>query len=98
VSLGAAVKIQVSAKGARMQWQHRVGEGEFTDIPGATSQVLEWSSATVDLNGEYRFVVSSSTGESVTSQIAAVSVDPTFTKITSIAIKATGLSPRSPTF
>jgi enediyne biosynthesis protein E4 len=76
------VKIQVSAKGAFMQWQHRVGEGEFTDIPGATSEVLEWSSATVDLSGEYRFVVSSSTGESVTSQIAAVSVDPTFTKIT----------------
>jgi hypothetical protein len=82
VSLGAVVKIQVSAKGARMQWQHRVGEGEFTDIPGATGEVLEWSSATVDLSGEYRFVVSSSTGESVTSQIAAVSVDPTFIKIT----------------
>jgi hypothetical protein len=42
VSLGAAVKIQVSAKGARMQWQHRVGEGEFTDVPGATGQVLEF--------------------------------------------------------
>jgi hypothetical protein len=82
VSLGAVVKIQVSAKGARMQWQKRVGEGEFTDIPGATSQVLEWSSATVDLSGGYRFVVSSSTGESVTSQIASVEVDPTFTKIT----------------
>jgi hypothetical protein len=82
VSLGAVVKIQVSANGAFMQWQHRVDEGEFTDIPGATSQVLEWSSATVDLNGDYRFVVSSSTGESVTSQIARVEVDPTFTKIT----------------
>jgi hypothetical protein len=82
VSLGAAVKIQVSAKGARMQWQHRVGEGEFTDVPGATGQVLEWSSATVDLNGDYQFVVSSSTGESVTSRIARVEVDPTFTKIT----------------
>ncbi|MCL4180585.1 MAG: VCBS repeat-containing protein [Verrucomicrobia bacterium] len=82
VSLGAAVRIQVTAKGARMQWQKRVGEGEFTDIPGATGQVLEWSSATVDLSGEYRFVVSSSTGESVTSQVFAVTVDPTFTKIT----------------
>jgi hypothetical protein len=44
--------------------------------------VLEWSSPTVDLNGDYRFVVSSSTGETVTSQIARVEVDPTFTKIT----------------
>jgi hypothetical protein len=82
VSLGGTVKIQVSAKGARMQWQHRVGEGEFTDIPGASGQVLEWSSATVDLNGDYRFVVSSSTGETVTSHIARVEVDPTFTKVT----------------
>jgi enediyne biosynthesis protein E4 len=82
VSLGAAVKIQVSAKGARMQWQKRVGEGEFTDVPGATGQVLEWSSATVDLSGEYRFVVSSTTGELVTSQIARLIVDPTFIKIT----------------
>jgi hypothetical protein len=44
--------------------------------------VLEWSSATVDLSGEYRLVVSSSTGEPVTSQIATVTVDPTFIKIT----------------
>jgi hypothetical protein len=82
VSLGVVVRIQVSAKGARMQWQHRAGEGEFMDIPDATSQVLEWSAPTVDLNGDYRFVVSSSTGESVTSQIATMEVDPTFTKVT----------------
>jgi hypothetical protein len=38
--------------------------------------------ATVDQTGEYRFIVSSTTGESVTSQIAKVIVDPTFIKIT----------------
>jgi hypothetical protein len=82
VSLGARVRIQVSAKGARMQWQHRVGEGEFTDIPGATGQVLELNNVTLEEAGEYRFVVSSTLGESVISQIAAVAVDPTFIKIT----------------
>jgi enediyne biosynthesis protein E4 len=82
VSLGAAVKIQVSAKGARMQWQKRVGESEFTDIPGATGQVLGFNDVTVEQEGEYRFVVSSSTGEPVISQIATVAVDPTFIKIT----------------
>ena len=81
VSLGVTARIQVSAKGALMQWQHRVGEGEFVDIPGATSQVLEWSSATVDLTGEYRFIVASTSGDSVISQIATVEVDPTFVKI-----------------
>jgi hypothetical protein len=82
VSLGVAVKIQVSAKGARMQWQKRVGESEFTDIPGATRQVLEWSHPTAEQTGEYRIIVSSSTGESVTSQVAELIVDPTFIKIT----------------
>jgi len=82
VSLGAVVKIQATAKGARMQWQHRVGEGEFTDVTGATGEVLEFNDVTVDQAGEYRLVVSSNTGESVTSQIAMVEVDPTFMKIT----------------
>jgi len=82
VSLGAVIKLRASAKGARMQWQQRVGEGEFTDVAGATGQVLEFNDVTVEQAGEYRLVVSSNTGESVTSQVAMVEVDPTFTKIT----------------
>jgi hypothetical protein len=37
---------------------------------------------TVEKAGEYRFIVSSSTGDSITSQIATVTVDTTFIKIT----------------
>jgi enediyne biosynthesis protein E4 len=91
------VKIQVSAKGARMQWQHRVGEGEFTDIPGATRQVLEFGDVTVEKAGEYRFIVSSSTGDSITSQITTVTVDTTFIKITEGPVAGTaGISALMP--
>jgi hypothetical protein len=51
------------------------------DIPGATNQVLEWSSATMEFAGEYRFIVASTSGDSVISQIATVDVDPTFIQI-----------------
>jgi hypothetical protein len=80
VSMGPPLTIGVSAKGARMQWQHRVGNSPFTDIPGATNQVLEWKSPNPALNGDYRFIVANSTGDSVISEIAAVLVDPTFIK------------------
>jgi hypothetical protein len=97
VGRGATVRIQVSAKGALMQWQHRVGSGDFVDVPGATSPVLEIKNVTVEQAGEYRFMVSSTTGESVISQIATLTVDPMFTRITEGPIVTTsGLDPMHP--
>jgi len=81
VSLGATATIQVSAKGAVMQWQYRTGEDAFMDVEGATGMVLELSDVTMHNAGEYRFIVSNHTGDSVVSDTAILTVDPTFTKL-----------------
>jgi hypothetical protein len=85
VSAGANVFLSVGAAGLPFlthQWQ-RSG----TNLPGAVSPLLVLANVQLEQAGDYRAVVSNG-GGAVTSLVATVTVDPTFTKITSGPILA----------
>lgn len=79
VSLGAKVTFQVKATGAQplsYQWRRNT-----VDIPQATTASLALSGIQLIHAGDYVAVVTDASG-SVTSKVATLEVDPTFTKIT----------------
>lgn len=62
-----------------------------TAIAGATARSLSLTNIVLSAAGEYLVVVTDGAGLSATSGVAALSVDPTFTKLTSRdPVKATG--------
>jgi hypothetical protein len=80
VSLGANVTFSVLAAGTTsLSYQWRFNE---VDLPGKTNTSLVLTNLQLTSAGGYAVVVSNVAG-SVTSQVAHLEVDPTFTKITS---------------
>ncbi|PYI84019.1 MAG: hypothetical protein DME26_13865 [Verrucomicrobia bacterium] len=81
VSLGASAKFQVSATSTnppiRYQWRFVAA-----NLAGQTNSALNLTNIRVINAGDYDAVLSDSSG-SVTSRVAHLEVDPTFTKITS---------------
>lgn len=84
VSLGATVTHQViaSGAGASREYQWRLNE---LALMNATNRTLVFTNVQSTHAGGYSVVVSDTTG-SVTSRVAVLTVDPTFTKITTGAI------------
>jgi hypothetical protein len=79
-SLGASVTFSVLAAGtAPLSYQWRFNE---VDLPGKTNTSLVLKNLQLSNAGDYAVVVTNVAG-SVTSQIAHLEVDPTFTKVTS---------------
>lgn len=82
VSLGATVTFLASASTTNgpltFQWQH-----SGTNLDGATSSSLRLTSVTELHAGAYQTVISNADGNSATSRVAQLTVDPTFIKITS---------------
>jgi hypothetical protein len=82
VSLGALVTFQVSATTTNppltFQWQH-----EGTNLDGATLITLRLTNVTELDAGAYQAIVWNAGGDSATSRVATLTVDSTFTKITS---------------
>ena len=78
VSLGANVTLTVSASGIlplHYQWDFNQ-----TDLLDATNRSLILINVQLANAGEYRVIITNSTG-SATSQVAVLDIDPTFTKI-----------------
>jgi hypothetical protein len=87
VSLGATVTFRVGAIGNEAlayEWQLN-----DTPLSLATSNVLVLTNVVLAQAGNYSAVVSSSDG-AVTSAVAVLNIDPTFTKITTGAIATDG--------
>ena len=81
VSLGANVTFSIRATGtAPLNYQWRFNGGE---VSGAVTNALSLTNVLLSAAGEYLAVVSDASGLSSTSRVATLSVDPTFTKITS---------------
>src|ERR1041385_6912443 len=79
VSLGASATFSVSASGtAPLRFQWRLNE---TELSGKTNTSLVVTNLQVTNAGDYTVVITH-LGGSVTSQVAHLDVDPTFTKIT----------------
>ncbi|MEO8427402.1 MAG: FG-GAP-like repeat-containing protein [Verrucomicrobiota bacterium] len=79
VSLGANVKFRLLAAGTTpLYYQWRFNE---VDLPGKTNTSLVLTNLQLTDAGGYTFVATNIAG-SVTSQVARLEVDPTFTKIT----------------
>src|SRR5262245_26284394 len=82
VSLGANVSYQVVATvGSAYQWN-------FYDAAwlSATNRTLVLTNVALSAAGGYSVIVFDAAGAGVTSRVAMISVDPTFTKITTGAI------------
>ena len=80
VSLGANVTFSVSASGSEpFSYQWRRNE---TALAGETNATLTLTNVQVTHAGSYTVVVIDGFNESVTSEAAVLTVDPTFTKIT----------------
>jgi hypothetical protein len=87
VSLGADVTFRLTATGdspLAFQWQH-----DQTNLLAGTNSVLTLTNVAVVHAGSYAAIVSSSAG-SVTSQVAILTIDPTFSKITTGSIVKDG--------
>ena len=83
VSLGANVTFQVTATGAAaLSYQWRF---DALDLLSATNRSLSLTNVQLPNAGDYAVVVANSSG-SVTSQVAHLEIDPTFTKITTGSI------------
>jgi hypothetical protein len=88
VSLGATVQFRASGSTADYpitnQWQHTAinfPEG-FTNLPAGTKNLLTLTNVVAEQAGDYRIIVANALGNSATSQVATLTVDATFTKIT----------------
>jgi hypothetical protein len=87
VSLGANVTEVTSASGfAPLSYQWHFNDAAIT---GATARTLNLTNAQLAIAGNYSVVVADSTG-SVTSRVARLEVDPTFTMITAGPIATDG--------
>lgn len=87
VSLGAEVVFRVTASGASplaFQWQHTQ-----TNLSAATNATLTLTNVATVHGGEYALIITNSYG-AVTSQVATLTIDPTFTKITTGQIAMDG--------
>jgi len=87
VSLGADVVFRVTAWGSSplaFQWLKNQ-----TNLPDATNTTLTLGNAALSDAGQYSVTVTNSSG-SVTSQVATLDIDPTFTKITTGQIVTDG--------
>ncbi len=88
VSLGGSVQFRVIATSAdsplTYQWQHTATNvpAGFTNLSGATKSLLTLSNVVSDLGGDYRVVVTNNMGNTATSEVANLTVDRTFLKIT----------------
>ena len=82
VSVGATVNLRVYANSSfppiSYQWQL-----EGTNLPGATSPMLTLANITTAHAGHYVAWLTNSIGGFTNSRTAILTVDPTFTKITS---------------
>ena len=88
-SLGADVTLTVTASGTgSLGYQWRFNQN---DLVSQTNQALRMPSLSLTNSGDYTVVVTDVSGV-VTSQVATVSVDPTFTKITKDPIVNNGAS------
>src|SRR5512143_993573 len=85
VSLGATVRFTVSATATsppmKFQWWFKDVAIDAATNPLAATRMLSLASVTLAHAGPYFAVVTDASG-SVTSQVAILTVDPTFTKIT----------------
>ena len=87
VSLGANVNFQVTGTGApALSYQWRF---DALDLLSATNRSLSLTNVQLANAGDYAVVVANSSG-SVTSQVARLEVDPTFTKITTGSVVTDG--------
>jgi hypothetical protein len=87
VSIGASVSMQVSVTGTApfsYQWQTNT-----VDLIGKTNRTLVFTNVPLSLAGEYRVKVANAFG-SVTSQVATLDIDPTFTKMTAPQLNLSG--------
>src|SRR5262249_31234346 len=87
VSLGANLSFRITATGTpplSFQWLWN-----NTAMPTATNSILALSNVTAMAAGAYRAVLSNDSG-AVTSTVAVLTVDPTFTKITTGPIATDG--------
>ena len=87
VSLGALVQFRVIATTTNppisYQWQHSATSipSAFTNLPSATNTLLSMTNVTQFHAGDYQVIVSNGIGNPVTSQVAQLTVDPTFIKV-----------------
>ena len=88
-SLGANVRFLVSATTTnpplRYQWQFAA-----TDLPAQTNASLDLTNVQLIHAGDYDVVVTDGLGSSLTSQVAHLEIDPTFTKVTAGPIVTAG--------
>jgi hypothetical protein len=87
VSLGANVTLGVVASGAPLlayEWLH-----DSAPVPGATNATLSLTNVSASSAGAYVAIVANASG-SATSQVAALSVDLAFTKITTGPVATDG--------
>ena len=80
LSLGAPATFRVTATTANpplsYQWQHN-----DTNLPGATKNPLSLTNVIAEQAGGYQVIVANASGNSVTSQVATLTIDPTFLRI-----------------
>ena len=92
VSLGGNTMFRVLATTTNypisFQWQHSATNppAAFTNLPGATINTLRLTNVVAEQAGDYQVIASSGIGNSVTSQVVTLTIDPTFIKITEGAI------------
>src|SRR5262249_11931424 len=87
VSLGANVMFRVTATGSMRllyQWVHN-----GAPVDGATNAMLSLANLSLNNAGAYLAVVTNAAG-TATSQVAMLSIDPTFTKITTGPVATEG--------
>lgn len=87
VSLGGTATFRVTATTTNyplsFQWQYsELPGGPKIDLPGATRNPLQLTNVTAAQAGYYSVIASNVIGNCVTSQVATLNVDPTFTQIT----------------
>ena len=87
-SLGATVQLKVTAKAgsaplAYYHWHFKDAPMDTNANASAAKFLLSLPNVTLAQSGPYLAVVTDTAGLSATSQVATLTVDPTFTKVTS---------------
>jgi hypothetical protein len=87
VSLGGNTMFRVAATTTNFpitfQWQHSATNlpPAFTNLPSATINILRLTNVVAEQAGDYRAIAYNGIGNSVTSQVATLTIDPTFIRI-----------------
>lgn len=96
VTEGSTAEFSITASAAETyQWQQKTAasESDWTDISSATDDSYTISSTTTDRNGyQYRCVVTSASGVSVTSAAATLTVNAATVPVTGVKLDQTELS------